>query len=64
MKKTIWSLILIIISLTSIYVTAKHFWRGEVMDTKQVCQRWGNEKFDISRFKKARKNKNEKKWPL
>lgn len=42
------------INIHSQYVKKpKHFWRGEVMSIKEVCQRWGETPFDLKKFKAA-----------
>ena len=30
---------------------AKHFWRGETMDLKAVCKKWGDFPFDAKKFR-------------
>lgn len=31
----------------------KHFWRGESMSIKEVCKKWGESTFDLTKFKEA-----------
>ena len=37
--------------LPIMYVKAKHFWRGETMSQKKVCEKWGQVPLDIAKFK-------------
>ena len=31
----------------------EHFWRGESMSVKEVCKKWGETPFDLTKFKEA-----------
>lgn len=59
MKKVIYGSVITFSLTLSFYVMAKHFWRGEVMSQKKVCQRWGHKKFDVLKFKNAKSDKDE-----
>ena len=37
--------------LPIMYVKAKHFWRGETMNQKKVCETWGQAPLDVAKFK-------------
>ncbi len=39
-----------------IYAKTWHFWRGELMSLKTVCERWGEESLDIAKFKLSEDN--------
>lgn len=34
----------------------KHFWQGEIMNVEEVCEKWGETPFDLSKFKESRAN--------
>ena len=53
MKKTIIAVIFIVGTLPLIYVQTRHFWKGDFMSLKKVCQRWGEHSLDIAKFKSA-----------
>ena len=40
-----------LVFLPIMYVKAKHFWRGETMNQKKVCEKWGQTPLDIAKFK-------------
>ena len=56
MKKSILAVITV---LFFSYVQAKHFWRGELMNIKKVCKKWGKAPLDVLKFKSAENSKNE-----
>ena len=56
MKK---SILVIITILCFSYVQAKHFWRGELMNIKKVCKKWGKAPLNVSKFKAVEGNEDE-----
>ena len=51
MKKYIFRILLAIGVFYASIVAAKHFWRGEIMATAKVCERWGDHPLDAAKFK-------------
>ena len=31
----------------------KHFWKGQIMSIKEVCKKWGEDVFDLTKFKET-----------
>ncbi len=57
MKKIIIAVVVALAVIPFIYAKTWHFWRGELMSLKTVCQRWGEEPLDIAKFKLSEDNK-------
>ena len=53
MRQLIVVMILTLAAISAIYVKAQYFWRGEFMSIAKVCQRWGENPLEITRFKSA-----------
>ena len=59
MKKMIFAIIVLIGVTSLLFATKKErfLWRGEVMDTKKVCKKWGNAPLDLEKFKAAKNDR-------
>ena len=59
MKKLIIVTAIFISGMYFLYIQAKHFWRGELMSVKKVCNRWGEAPLDVAKFKAVKGEKEE-----
>lgn len=53
MKKIILTAVACVILIFSIFLYAQSFWGGKILSSKEVKSKWGNEKFDLIKFKEG-----------
>lgn len=45
--------VLFILAYPRLFIKSMHFWYGDLMSEKKVCERWGEQELDIKEFKLA-----------